>query len=212
MEAVLGRLPFASVAPWNRSQRLTASLNRREFETREVGPSHAELELVRAVRRGDRGAFGRLVDLHKQSVHALAARMVGAAEAPDIAQEAFLRAFERLQSFDDRKPVRPWLLAIAYHRCVDELRRRDRTRAQTSEPTAEPISPEHELEVRDQSARMSALLGDLPEQQREALLLFHQEGLSYRDIAGVMDVPLGTVMTWIHRARRTLRARLEESC
>jgi RNA polymerase sigma-70 factor (ECF subfamily) len=199
MEAVLVPLPFAMVAPWSRD---------RQRETSGVRQGRAELELVRAARGGDRSAFGRLVDLHKQSVHALAARMVGAAEAPDIAQEAFLRAFQRLPSFDGRKPLRPWLLAIVYHRCVDELRRR--RRAQTEAPTGPSALPEQELEVRDQSARVTALLGDLPAQQREALLLFHQEGLSYRDIAGVMTVPLGTVMTWIHRARRTLRARLEE--
>ncbi len=181
--------------------------------TAESLPQQTELDLIRAARRGDRSAFARLVDLHKQAVYGVAARMVGSADAQDVAQEAFLRAFQRLSTFDSRKPLRPWLIAIAHHCCVDEFRRR---RRQALFPTAldrpehAPLpDPDEEIETREQTARIvGALESSLPDNQREALLLFHQDQLTYRDIGGVLSVPIGTVMTWIHRARRTLRAEL----
>lgn len=126
------------------------------------GAEEAADELARAFRAGEPSAFGRLVTLHERSVYALCLRLLGhPEEARDAAQEAFVRAYER-------------------------------------------------LELAERSARLAAAIGRLPESQREALLLFHQEQLSYREIAAVLDAPLGTVMTWLHRARATLRVELGE--
>ena len=206
MEAVLNPPVFGTVVAWIRTgaQQMAEPL-----------PRSRELDLVRAARRGDRTAFARIVDLHKQSVYGVAARMVGSADAQDISQEAFLRAFQRLPTFDSSRPLRPWLLAIVHHCCVDEFRRR---RRQALFPTAldrpehAPLPhPEEGIEAREQTARVVDALNRLPDNQREALLLFHHEQLSYREIGGVLGVPIGTVMTWIHRARRALRAELEES-
>jgi RNA polymerase sigma-70 factor, ECF subfamily len=180
-------------------------------------PFHQETEhdLVRAARRGDRGAFARIVDLHKESVYGVAARLVGSADAFDISQEAFLRAFQRLPTFDASKPLRPWLMTIAHHCCVDEFRRRRRQsvfpRALDQPEHARLPHPDEAIETREQTMRVVEALNHLPDNQREALLLFHQDQLSYRDIGTVLGVPIGTVMTWIHRARRALRTELEAS-
>jgi len=206
MEAVLSPPTLAMAALWSRTE---------EQETDGSLRSQAEIELVRAARRGDRSAFARIVDLHKDAVYRVAARMVGAADASDVSQEVFLRAFQRLPSFDATKPLRPWLIAIAHHRCIDEFRRRRRRAlfpAALDQPEHAPLPhPDEAIDSRQQIARIIDALNRLPDNQREALLLFHQDQLSYRDIGGVLGVPLGTVMTWIHRGRRTLRAELETS-
>jgi RNA polymerase sigma-70 factor (ECF subfamily) len=199
MEAVWSPFGLGAASAWIRS-------GERETAT----PLQVEIDLVRAARGGDRAAFARIVDLHKQSVYATAARLVGPSDALDISQEAFLRAYQRIASFDASKPLRPWLLAIARHCCIDELRRRGRP-PPTPAPEESVSRPEVDeaIEVNQQTARVVQALAALPEGQREALLLFHHDQLSYREIAEVIGVPIGTVMTWIHRARHSLRVRLE---
>jgi RNA polymerase sigma factor (sigma-70 family) len=204
-------------AVWNAPgwETLFARIRVGDRETAETLPLKSEIDLVRAARRGDRAAFARIVELHKDSVYGVATRLVGPADAFDVSQEAFLRAFQRLATFDAQKPLRPWLLAIAHHCCVDEFRRRRRQSlfpAALDQPEhARLAHPDDAIETREQGTRVVAALNHLPDNQREALLLFHQDQLSYRDIAVVLGVPIGTVMTWIHRARRALRAELEAS-
>jgi RNA polymerase sigma-70 factor, ECF subfamily len=204
-------------AVWRPSdwQTLVARLGVGDRETTQPLQLKGEIDLVRAARRGDRAAFARIVDLHKESVYGVAARLVGPADAFDVSQEAFLRAFQRLATFDANKPLRPWLIAITHHCSVDEFRRRRRQSlfpAALDRPEhARLPHPDDAIETREQSSRVVQALNHLPDNQREALLLFHQDQLSYREIGGVLGVPIGTVMTWIHRARRALRAELEGS-
>jgi RNA polymerase sigma-70 factor, ECF subfamily len=180
----------------------------------ETKAATSEADLIRAARGGDQVAFGKLVELHKRAVFGVAFRILGPSDAADAAQETFLRAFQRLATFDPSLPFRPWLIGIARHYCLDQLRVRGRQPTSVSmelvsQTAGEDRPPEEAIEVREQGVRIAEALASLPETHREALLLFHQDQLSYRDIAGAMDVPIGTVMTWIHRARRTLKARLE---
>ena len=205
MEAVLNAPSLLDFAFWTRLGNLVAN---------EPTPLANEADLVRSSRGGDRAAFGKLVELHKRAVFGVALRLLGPSDAADASQEAFLRAFQRLSTFDPSQPIRPWLLGITRNYCVDQLRLRGRQPAAGSMDNVAQIAgddrpPEEAIEVRQQSGRISAALEALPENQREALLRFHQDQLSYRDIAGVLGVPIGTVMTWIHRARRTLRSQLE---
>ncbi|MHB8418759.1 MAG: RNA polymerase sigma factor [Myxococcales bacterium] len=175
----------------------------------------AEGELSRAVRAGDPEAFGRLVAQHERAVYALCLRWLGQPEeARDAAQEAFVRAFESRRSYDSALAFRPWLLRIARNHCLD-LRRRARIRPEAPGLDAEADAPDRAALAADEGieraqgqARLRAALARLPAEQREALVLFHQDELSYREIAAVLDVPLGTVMTWLHRARRRLRDEL----
>jgi RNA polymerase sigma-70 factor (ECF subfamily) len=124
-----------------------------------------------------------------------------------VAQEAFVRAFVHFERFDPERPVLPWLVAIARRLCLDLLRRR-KTMAKietvlVSEPPAP--GPEGAASLREQLEHLDRALADLDEGPREAVLLFHIEGMSYRDIAAALEVPMGTVMTWLHRGRAELR-------
>jgi RNA polymerase sigma-70 factor, ECF subfamily len=141
-------------------------------------------------------------------------------EARDAAQEAFVRAYEALPSYDAALPFTPWLLRIARNHCLD-LYRRGRARPALMRGDAEEIArhelPDPDAEGADEvlvraegQAQLEAAIARLPDDQREALLLFHQEQLSYREIAAVLEVPIGTVMTWLHRARQKLRVELKQ--
>jgi len=184
-------------------------------------PLTAEAALALAASRGDKQAFGRLVDLHKRTVHGLCVRILRHPEdARDAAQEAFVRAYAALATFDPSQPFAPWVLRIARNHCLDLARRRGVRPAEVSldgdpddggprEP-ADPTAPRADdlLERREQESRVLRAVSALPENYREVVELFHVEHLSYKEIAQAMDVPIGTVMTWLHRARARLRAEL----
>ena len=122
-----------------------------------------------------------------------------------------MRAFVHFERFDPERPVLPWLIAIARRLCLDLRRRRAvKARVETM-PVSEtpPPSPADEASFREQLSRLDRALADLDEGPREAVVLFHIEQMSYRDIAAALEVPMGTVMTWLHRGRAQLKRALE---
>src|SRR5215510_7635718 len=167
----------------------------------------AELELARRARRGDAAAFDELVRRFHRPVHRFCWRLLRSADAEDLAQDTFVRAFLHFERFDPERPVLPWLIAIARRLCLDLLRRRKvMIRAETVLITGPPApGPEGEASIREQLSRLDQALADLDEGPREAIVLFHIEEMSYRDIAAALEVPMGTVMTWLHRGRAQLK-------
>jgi RNA polymerase sigma-70 factor (ECF subfamily) len=183
-----------------------------------------EAALARSAARGDRRAFGALVDLHKRAVFGLCFRLLRDAEdARDAAQESFVRAYAAVGTFDPGQPFAPWVLRIARNHCLDQLRRRTPA-AQRVEldggtedgaarelPDPEAVRGDDALERRQLAGVLEKAVGELPPNYREVVFLFHVEHLSYKEIAATLDVPIGTVMTWLHRARGRLRVALEEA-
>jgi RNA polymerase sigma-70 factor (ECF subfamily) len=168
-----------------------------------------DADLVRATCAGDRAAFGVLVDRHLPSVYGAALRVVGnRATAEDVAQDAFVRAFERLYLYDMAHPLRNWLMKIATNLALNHLRssRRERilhlnlAERQATHVDASPTTPD--LPAPEQWQHWLAQLDD---NYRTAVVLFHFHEMPYADIAEVLDVPLNTVRTYIHRGRRRLR-------
>jgi RNA polymerase sigma-70 factor (ECF subfamily) len=133
-------------------------------------------------------------------------------DAEDLAQDTFVRAFVHFERFDPERPILPWLIAIARRLCLDLLRRRTMKARVDTLPIVETPStgPEGAVELREQLTRVDQALADLEVGPREAIILFHIEEMSYRDIAAALEVPLGTVMTWLHRGRARLRKALGE--
>lgn len=129
-------------------------------------------------------------------------------EAEDMAQETFLRVLRNLHRWDQSRPIEPWILTIAGNRCRTHLAQRNRR------PLACP-SQEHveDHRGRDEPGLLLAeeirlALSHVRDEYRQAFLLFHDHQLSYAEIAERLDCPLGTVKTWVHRARRDLVQRL----
>lgn len=174
---------------------------------------------ARRAREGDLSAFNELVLEHQSLVYNLCYRLLGSVQAAeDAAQEAFMHAWRSIGSLRGES-FRPWILRIAANLCRDELRRRMR-RPSTSLDTAleagvpEPLDPEPlpetsalNLELRRELERA---LGQLPQEQRLAIILSDVEGLDYAEVASVMKTSLGTVKSRIARGRLRLRAILNQ--
>jgi RNA polymerase sigma-70 factor (ECF subfamily) len=165
-----------------------------------------DADLVRRSTRGELAAFEELVDRHRPVVVRVATGIVGAADAEDVSQDAFLRAFHRLERFRGEAPFRSWLLRITHNAALDHLARR---RPEPVDPhafdAAQPSGarpPAERLELRERIERLERKLRGLSYEHRAVLVLRDAEGLSYEEIAAVTDAPLGTVKGRLHRARR----------
>jgi len=182
---------------------------------REDASDEALAERVRAT--GDVAAFGVLVTRYRARIVALARRMLAAAspdEAEDVAQEAFVAAYDKRLSFQRGEPFRPWLYRIAVNRCLDRLRARSRRPVVveiTDVPAALAGGDSVEALLTEEGEQLlSAAVAALPPKLRAVFLLRHLDDLSYEEIAVAVGVPLGTVKTHLFRARARLRAALSE--
>jgi RNA polymerase sigma-70 factor, ECF subfamily len=175
-----------------------------------------ERRLVSAALSGDMRAFSRLVQLYERRVFTLCQRYLRSSEAEEVAQDTFIKAFTHLRDFDNSRPLGPWLYVIARRQCLDRLRRRKfegpSLDAQTDDGSTIDVrddSTEDPATAIDAQTALEHLL-QLDEGPREALALFHLHELSYQEIAESLDVPIGTVMTWIHRGRQRLKDALTD--
>ncbi len=184
-------------------------------------PAHPEdAALVRKAREGDVDAFETLVRTYQQRVYAVCRRLTGAHQsADDLAQETFIKAYFALGRFDPRWPIYPWLRRIAVNASLNYLKVRGRERSLDEAPRAERLAdprpadsrPEVRLEQAEFEARFERSIASLPEEQRSVFVLKFYEGLSYEEIARTLDVPAGTVMSRLARARQKLKALLADS-
>jgi len=172
----------------------------------------SETTWVQQARAGDRAAFSSLVESYQTPVYNLAYRMLGnVAEAEDAAQEAFIRAYTRLHTYDPGRKFSSWLLAITSHYCIDLLRKR---RIQTLplddlppkiELAMPPTTQPEQVVVRQQDASaVQALLSVLAPAYRTPLILRYWYDMSYHEIAETMGLNEGTVKTRLYRARNKL--------
>jgi RNA polymerase sigma-70 factor (ECF subfamily) len=176
------------------------------------GDADADRAAVLAARAGDTEAFGALIARHERRLFGLAWMVVrdrGGAE--DLTQDAFVRAFTKLDLFDARRPFYPWLATIAVRLAQNWLSRRARRRdlegpavmpeldsASASDPLCDLIADEG-------SRRLWRSVASLPPGERTAVLLFYRQDMKVGEIAEALGVTAGTVKTWLFRARRKLR-------
>lgn len=160
---------------------------------------------------GDRDAFGALVARHQGSVRRVARAVIGDEhDADDAAQDAFLSALDRIETYDRSRPFGPWLMRIATNAAIDLLRRRAvrRTVALDERVSSRDPSPAAAAAAADLRERMAAAFGALPERQRIAVTLFDVEGYAHAEIAEILGVPEGTVRSDVFHGRRSLREAL----
>jgi len=166
--------------------------------------------LVAKCLAGDQYAMVRLVDRYRGQVFGLCFRMLGHREdAEDTAQETFVRVLKSLDKWDSNRAFEPWLLAIAGNRCRTQLAKRKRAPAQQTLAENLP-DPTPDLQAaRQLSEEVKLALSSIRSEYREAFVLFHEHALSYQEISESMGCPLGTVKTWVHRARREMIEQLK---
>jgi RNA polymerase sigma-70 factor, ECF subfamily len=187
--------------------------------------SDPDQQALEACRRGDRGAFDVLVERHHRRVFRLGMRILGDEEAAlDAAQETFLKAWRALPGFEGGARFTTWLTRIAINQCRNELRRRgtlkhgrmrslDEPGADGAPGLAEQV-PSREsaawtgVQGRELAATFTLVLQGMDATDREVLVLKEVEDLSYETIAELLDLPVGTVRSRLHRARAELRRRI----
>jgi RNA polymerase sigma-70 factor (ECF subfamily) len=169
-----------------------------------------ELDLITRAQQGDRRAFGELVRRHRQGVVNVVYRMCGDANlAEDAAQEAFIRAWQHLSSYRPRAPFRNWVYRIATNAALDALRREQKTvDIDALSLAAGGRGPEATVEGKERAERVQQAVLVLPPASRVVLVLREYEGLSYREIADTLGIPIGTVMSRLNYARNRLRESL----
>jgi len=186
-----------------------------------VRPPSVELdvdqEIVAQFRSGDRDAFAKLVQKYQSRVLTLATRILdNRSEAEDVAQDIFVKVFQSLHEFRGASRFSTWLYRITVNHCLNYIRRR--TRQQQTLVAAEPeewmqesptSNPHRTLEQKERWALVQAKLQVLSPEYRTILLLRDFEGLSYEEIADVLQLESGTVKSRLHRARTELKALLE---
>lgn len=170
---------------------------------------------VEQARAGDQRAFASLVLAFRPRIERFCARMVAASQAADLAQDVFLRAFAKLADFSPTSCFLAWLYAIARNRCLDALRRSKRREkalavGQEQQLVCPGPTPGAAIERRGVQRRVREALDTLPAELREIVALHHLEGMSFRDAAEALGVPIGTAKTRARRAMQKLSHLLRE--
>ena len=185
--------------------------------------------LVKRVLAGDRAAYALIVQRYQAPLFRYAMRfMKDSEEASDQVQETFVKAFRNLAKFDTRRPLGPWLYRIARNNCLDAIRRKGADPVTTEsqlgsdDPDAgiSPLdtaadervegNPAGAVEGKQLSLEIRARVTQLDQKYREVIELYHFEGMTYEEIAEVLAIPLGTVMTRLFRARKKLAETLKD--
>ena len=182
-----------------------------------VDPVKTDAELVASTLRGSQDAFRELVVRFERPVYSLVLRMVqNPATAEDLAQEVFFKAYRRLDTYDPQWKFSSWLFKIAHNTTIDHLRRgapetvpleaEDDDRGDLSAVLADATAedPQAASERKDLARSLEQAIARLRPEYREAVLMFYAHGASYQEICEVTGLPLGTVKTNLHRARKEL--------
>ena len=180
-------------------------------------------ELVERAKRGDQSAFERLVLDNQNKIYSLTLRLTGdREEAADLAQEAFVKAWQGLASFQGESSFSTWMYRLTTNLCIDYLRKKKRregvepavslddTDSGWAEPAGRDSDPQLLLEKSERGKALARGLNMLPDWQRRVLVLRELSGLSYQEISSALDIDLGTVKSRIARARLNLRKILLE--
>jgi RNA polymerase sigma-W factor len=213
----VGSFEAALVAPGlqGRARSEPRALRARENTAVDTVEMQEDVTYVRRTLAGDQNAFSALVEKYKDPVYNVAYRMLGnAAEAEDVAQETFVRAYTQLRTYKDTHRFSTWLLSIASHLSIDQLRRRRFLALPLDNvPFLEWIAdlgagPEQAAVQGETSDEMQRLLQQLPPKYRAVLILRYWHDLSYEEIANVLHLTPALVKARLHRARELVARRL----
>jgi RNA polymerase sigma factor (sigma-70 family) len=172
--------------------------------------SAEERGLVRRCLKGEPDAVRTLVERFQGEVYALCVRFLGHRhDAEDVTQEVFLRVFRSLRRWDRQRPLKPWIIGITCNRCRTWLAQRSkRPRLSNYLHDTAPARPDDDSAELGREIR--AAVDRLRPEYHGVFLLYHELGQSYDDIASALNRPVGTIKTWLHRARLEVLDRLRK--
>ncbi|HEY2784461.1 MAG TPA: RNA polymerase sigma factor [Fimbriiglobus sp.] len=170
-----------------------------------------DAELVRGCLTGDSTAVRALVERYQGDVFGLCVRMLRHAhDAEDACQEVFLRVFRSLKRWDNARPFRPWVLGIAVNRCRTRLSRLGNRPTLVEDLADAPAREPPRGDESEVAAAIRVAVDELRDDYKAVFVLFHEQGRSYEEIAEAIDRPVGTIKTWLHRARALILDRLKK--
>jgi RNA polymerase sigma-70 factor (ECF subfamily) len=169
-----------------------------------------EGELAERCLAGDQAAIREFVEFFQGLVFGICLHQLKHREdAEDVAQQTMVRAIRHLRHWDTRRPLKPWVLAIAVNRCRTHQSRRNH-QVRTLVPEIDAPTVEKRPRRLDLAEELELALAKLREDYRTCFVLFHQQELSITEVAEIMDCPEGTIKTWLHRARKEVAELLIE--
>jgi RNA polymerase sigma-70 factor, ECF subfamily len=184
--------------------------------------NYVETRLAKLSRGGDRRAFAELVELYKDKIYHLGYRMLNQKqEAEDVVQETFLRVYVNLERYDENQKFSTWIYRIATNLCIDRLRKRKPNYSIDAEMTdnegtdwhailpSDEAGPEEELILSETQQNIRDAIQTLPDKYRTVVVLRYLHDMSLQEISDVLEMPVTTVKTRVHRGREFLRKRLE---
>jgi RNA polymerase sigma-70 factor (ECF subfamily) len=177
----------------------------------------SDAELLERYKEGDEAAFREIVSRYRNSLYAFLKQFLNQADlVEDVFQETFLQLFTSRDSFDPSRPLRPWLFTIAANKAKDALRKSQRTSAVPigtiadsddmsfdevlNALTSDTAVPYDEVERSETAERVSEVIGNMPENLREILILAYFQKFSYKHMAEILGIPIGTVKSRLHTA------------
>jgi RNA polymerase sigma-70 factor (ECF subfamily) len=184
--------------------------------------NYVETRLAKLSRGGDRRAFAELVELYKDKIYHLGYRMLNQKqEAEDIVQETFLRVYTNLDRYDENQKFSTWIYRIATNLCIDRLRKRKPSFSIDAEMmdgegtdlhamlASDDAGPDEELILSETQHNIREAIQTLPDKYKTVVILRYLHDMSLQEISDVLDMPVTTIKTRVHRGREFLRKRLE---
>lgn len=184
--------------------------------------NYIETRLAKLSRGGDRRAFAELVELYKDKIYHLGYRMLNQKqEAEDIVQETFLRVYTNLDRYDENQKFSTWIYRIATNLCIDRLRKRKPSYSIDAEMTdgegtvwqamlaSHEAGPEEELILSETQQNIRNAIQTLPDKYKTVVILRYLHDMSLQEIGDVLEMPVTTVKTRVHRGREYLRKKLK---
>ncbi len=167
-----------------------------------------DTSLVRQCLRGDAQAIANLVERFQAEVFGLCVRLLRhGQDAEDVTQEVFLRIFRSLRSWDQTRPLRPWVMGITVNRCRTWMAQRAR-RPELADYLHDTVASRPEDDSAELIREIRVAVDQLRLEYRSVFVMFHEQGLPYEEIAASLGHPVGTIKTWLHRARLEVLDRL----
>jgi RNA polymerase sigma-70 factor (ECF subfamily) len=184
--------------------------------------NYVETRLAKLSRNGDRRAFAELVEMYKDKIYHLGYRMLNQRqEAEDVVQETFLRVYTNLDRYDENQKFSTWIYRIATNLCIDRLRKRKPSYSIDAELTdsegtdwhallaSDDASPETELILSETQQHIREAIQSLPDKYKSVVVLRYLHDLSLQEISDILEMPVTTIKTRVHRGREFLRKKLE---
>jgi RNA polymerase sigma-70 factor (ECF subfamily) len=184
--------------------------------------NYVETRLAKLSRGGDRRAFAELVELYKDKIYHLGYRMLNQKqEAEDVVQETFLRVYTNLERYDENQKFSTWIYRIATNLCIDRLRKRKPSYSIDAEMTdgegsdwhsmlaSDSVGPDEELILSETQQNIRQAIQTLPDKYKTVVILRYLHDMSLQEISDVLEMPVTTVKTRVHRGREFLRKKLD---